>query len=114
MAWLIGHRHHNRTRLTNNKDCLILMANITDPTSIPTALRPDLKALLVTVGPQVLGDNYPATADPENLTNAELATVFELVTREFWRQQIQAHKANEAAEAARLAAVESSAADPFA
>ena len=89
------------------------MASITNPANIPAKVRDDLKDVLRSIGPAVLDDRWPADVDPENLTNTELAQVFEQVTREFWRQQIQAHKAEVAAAAARASALESSNADPF-
>lgn len=89
------------------------MPKLTNPGAIPSGLHEDLKAVLCTIGPQVLGEKFPQDVDPENLNNAQLAQVFELVTREFWRQQIQARKANEAAEKARVAVLQTSEEDPF-
>lgn len=89
------------------------MAKLTNPGAIPNKLNADLKALLKNIGPQVLGDKFPADVDPENMTNPQLGLVFEEVTKEFWRQQIQAHKANEAAEQARQQAIAENEADPF-
>lgn len=89
------------------------MANITQPANIPAAAKPDIKDVCATVGPQVLGAKWPAGVDPANLTAAQVAQVFELVTREFWRQQVQAYKAHLAAEAARQQAITATEADPF-
>ena len=89
------------------------MADITVPANIPAAVRTDLQPVLQVIGPQVLGDRWPEGVDPANLDNAQLGQVFELVTREFWRQQIQAYKANLAAEAARQTAIAANEADPF-
>lgn len=90
------------------------MPNITTPANIPAAVKPDIKAVCAAIGPQVLGDKWPAGLDAANLTTAQVGQVFELVTREFWRQQVQAHKAHTAAEAARQQAIADTAADPFA
>lgn len=91
------------------------MANITTPANIPAAAKPDIKAVCAAIGPNVLGDKWPAEiTDPAAMTPAQVGQVFEAVTREFWRQQVQALKANLAAEEARQAALTTSVADPFA
>jgi hypothetical protein len=90
---------------------------ITNPANIPAAQKPHVKAACEAIGPVLLTDRYPkdAAGQPKaTLTNAEVGEVFEAITREFWRQQIQGVRANAAAEAARLAAVAAHAADPFA
>lgn len=89
------------------------MAKITNAASIPASMQGDLKAVIRSIGPAVLGAKWPEGVDPANLTNAQLAQVFEQVTREFWTQQIQAYKANEAAEVARQKVISESSADPF-
>lgn len=90
------------------------MANITTPANIPAAVRPNIAAVCEQIGPTVLGDRWPANLDPANLTAQQVGQVFELVTREFWRQQIQGLKAMEAAKAARQAAITEHSTDPFA
>lgn len=89
------------------------MAAITNPANIPTAVRADIKAVCQAIGPLVLGEKWPDELDPANLTAAQVGQVFEAVTREFWRQQVQAHKANAAAETARQEAIAATTADPF-
>lgn len=89
------------------------MASITNPNNIPAAVKADLKEVCAAIGPTILGDGWPAGVDPAAMTAAEVAQVFELITREFWRQQIQGHKAAVAAEVARQAAVDATTADPF-
>jgi hypothetical protein len=93
---------------------------ITNAAGIPTAKRPTIKAICIKHGP-ALDPAYPTEDDGQgnqvpktDLTNAETAEVFEQITRKFWRDLITGHEAEEAAEAARLAAVGANAADPFA
>ena len=94
------------------------MADITNPSNIPTAKRAAFKAVLERIGPMLIPTKYPKEADgttpKASLSAAEANAVFEQVTREFWRQQLEAHEAVAAAEAARQAAVDANAADPFA
>lgn len=89
------------------------MAALTNPANIPAAAKPDVAAVVAAIGPGVLGTRWPAGLVPANLTAQQVGQVFELVTREFWRAQIQAHKANAAAEAARQTAIAATEADPF-
>jgi len=93
------------------------MADITNTGSIPTGKRAAIKAVVEKIGPQVVPDKYPKEADgttpKATLSAAEANVVFEQVTREFWRQQLEAHEANAAAEAARQAAIAANTADPF-
>lgn len=90
--------------------------SLTNPTAIPTAKRDTIKAICITHGPRLLGDRYPTNNDGEpkaTLTNAETAAVFEQITRKFWRDLIVQHEADAAAQAARQAAIDGNAADPF-
>lgn len=87
------------------------MADITVPANIPQAAQADVKAAIVAIGKHVLGARYPVGYDPANLSQAQVANLFELLTREFWRREIAAVKANAFAEAARVAAA--SEPDPF-
>lgn len=97
------------------------MPNITDPKSIPASKRDTIKAVCERHGPNLLGDRYPVTTDADGntvpktgLTNAEAANVFEQITREFWRQQIEAEEVQQAAEAAAATARDQNKEDPFA
>lgn len=92
------------------------MPNITTPINIPASVRPHIKMVCEAIGPTILGDRYPK--DPEgnfkiNLSNVEVGEIFEAITREFWRQQIQAYRATIAAETARQAIIIETTTDPF-
>ena len=92
------------------------MAAITNPANIPTGKRAAVSAVCVAIGPKIVPGMFPKEVDGSfktTLTTAETGNVFEAVTREFWRQQIEALEAKAAAEAARLASVAANAADPF-
>ena len=92
------------------------MADITNAGSIPVAKRDTIKAVCVQIGPQLVPAVYPVdgNGDPlTSLTNAQAATVFEHITRKFWRDQITAYEAQQAAEAARQQAITDNSADPF-
>lgn len=85
-------------------------------TQLPNVL-PDIKKVCQTIGPQILANRYPANPDgtpKETLTNDETKEVFENITREFWRQQIEAVKVAEATETTRRRTVDSISNDPFA
>lgn len=76
----------------------------------------DIKHVCQTIGPQILGNLYPTNSDgtpKETLTSDEAKWVFEHVTREFWRQQVEAVKVAEATEVARLETIEATSSDPF-
>jgi len=94
------------------------MADITTPANIPTGKRAAVKAVVERIGPQIIPNLYPKEADgttPKAILSAgEANAAFEQITREFWRQQIEAYEVNAAAEAARVAAVAANAGDPFA
>lgn len=90
------------------------MANITTPANIPAAAKPGVAEVCAKAGPVILGQKWPEGLDPAALTNAQVGQVFELITREFWRQQVQGLKAAAAAEAARQAEAAKYDADPFA
>lgn len=90
------------------------MADITNPANIPVAFRPSIAAAIEDRGQDLLGDRWPATYDPANLTNAQLANVFELLTRDFWRRLAADARMAQQLEATRLAVLAAQAADPFA
>jgi hypothetical protein len=97
------------------------MANLTDPMAIPAAKRDTIKAVLVQHGPRLAESVYPTEDDGNGnqvpktvLTNEEAATVFEHVTRRFWRDHIAAYEASQAAEAARQTALDDNVDDPWA
>lgn len=88
------------------------MAKITQLSNV----LPDIKKVCQTIGPQILTNRYPANPDgspKERLTDTEAKEVFENITHEFWRQQIEAIKVAEATETARRRTVDSISNDPF-
>lgn len=90
--------------------------NITNPSDLGPGAKKKIKDVVEAIGPQVLGDEYPKDDDGQpkaELSAREASDVFEAVTRRFWSDQIRALEANRAAEQARMAALESSAEDPF-
>lgn len=87
----------------------------THVTDLPK-VNSNIKKVCQTIGPQILGNRYPANSDgspKDKLTDNETREVFERVTREFWRQQVEAVKVMEATEYARRQTVESISDDPF-
>jgi len=95
--------------------------NLTNPAAIPAGKRASIVAVCERQGPTVLGDRYPSVDDgsgnmvpKSGLSTAEAVDVFEQITREFWRQQIEAEEVTAAAEAAAAVARADNAADPFA
>lgn len=96
------------------------MADITNPTAIPVAKQDTVKAVLAKYGPSLASSVYPTEDDGDgnqvpktSLTNGEAATVFEHMTRAYWRDQINAYEANEAASTARQASLDSNTTDPW-
>lgn len=80
--------------------------------AIPMDLHEDLRFICADIGPQLLGDRFPGTPG-EELTQAQCDESVDLITREFWRQQLAGYRANKAAEEARQAAAAQTAEDPF-
>lgn len=95
--------------------------NLTNPGAIPSGKNDSIKAVCLRHGPQLLGDRFPTVTDDDgnttpatSLTKKQLGEVFEQITREFWRQQIEAEEVQQAAEAAAAEARIANATDPFA
>lgn len=89
---------------------------ITNPENIPLPLRAAVEQLIVNRGPQLIPDKFPKRTDgnyAEVLSNQELAQMFELITRRFWRNQLRSYQAQVAAEAARQQVEGGVAEDPF-
>lgn len=89
------------------------MANITNADNIPTATRAEISELVAAIGPNVLGDNWPEGVDASSMTKTQMAQIFELITREFWRQQLVAYKADMAAQEIRNSILSAESSDPF-
>ncbi len=89
---------------------------LTNPTAVPAGKKATVKAICETHGPNLLGDAYPQVdgVPKDTLTQAEVAEVFEHITRKFWRDLIAAHEADAAATTARDTALAANAGDPFA
>lgn len=89
------------------------MASITVPANIPADLRPRIRAVCAAIGPNMLQGRWPEGMDPANLTAAQVGQLFELLTREMWREQVQRFEAERAAQAAREQATAAATVDPF-
>ena len=76
----------------------------------------EIKLVVAAIGPQVVPKVFPKDEDDQPktvLTDEETLDVFEAVTREFWRQQVEAHQGEIAAQTAREAVAQQYKTDVF-
>lgn len=77
--------------------------------------RSQLKAVCERFGPQLLGAGFPVdeSGEPADLTQEQVCSVMDQITRNFWRDLIQSHEVEAAAQAAAEQARTANAGDPF-